>query len=782
MRGASLRRTARRSALAAAVVAMVAAVVSAPAGPAGDRTDTAGAPPQAASPQARDQQPARPRDPGSTGDDVRATDRDPTRTDTPAARAAQEQQPSRDGERVSTGLEVTIEDVSPSTLGPGQPVQISGTVTNLDPKRWVDLQASLVIDPSAPITTGEQLDEVLESPSDAYSGERILSPGLYDDLTDLDPGESTDYSLSVPFGRLGLEGAASGAYTVSVHVLGQRVDQAREDGADGRARTLMPYLGDDDRTVGVSAVIPLRHPLVRGPDGAYADVDELVESVSYGGLLRNRLDLVSAADAGRPTLLVDPALLDALRTLAAGGDGTPPAGEPDGGQGGEGEQAGEAQAAATEFLDRLRLAASRSRVLVEPYGRADLTALAGDPGRRLLRTVNQTGRRALEATDISGDPVHLPEGVPDVGALHRLSPERPVLLRSDQVEGWSASDGPAARLRDDEGRTVPVVVADTSITEGGPAPGPTDTTLQVRQRLLAEAAVLSVGSEAGNGLVFLPDDDWDPGPGSLGATLFDGLDTEWVFDTSLSTLGSSGEVTRVRPAEDELAPPPLPSYVLDAALTLRRRATTMQAISGPDSDLLAYYQQVVALSVSATRRDDPEEAEATASAMTATIDDQLGRITVEGPEYVTLSSDSGRFPVTLTNRLDQPVTVGAVLYDEEGLLSIDDIEPQVLAPRTQVTLTLTVRAPDVGVSTVSAQLVTEQGRAFGEPIRFPLRSSMVGEIIWYAMGAIGVFLLLLVGRRIGRRLRGGSPASSAPDTGTDAGTGTGAGTAPGTGP
>jgi hypothetical protein len=125
---------------------------------------------------------------------------------------------------------------------------------------------------------------------------------------------------------------------------------------------------------------------------------------------------------------------------------------------------------------------------------------------------------------------------------------------------------------------------------------------------------------------------------------------------------------------------------------------------------------------------------------------------------VTLSSDAGFFPITLTNGLDHPVTVGAVVTDDDGLLSVDAVEPQVLEPRTQVTLTVSVNAPSVGVTTVTVRLVTETGQAFGDPTTFPLRSSQVGTVIWYAMGAVGVFLLLLVGRRIWRRLRHGAPA------------------------
>jgi hypothetical protein len=173
--------------------------------------------------------------------------------------------------------------------------------------------------------------------------------------------------------------------------------------------------------------------------------------------------------------------------------------------------------------------------------------------------------------------------------------------------------------------------------------------------------------------------------------------------------------------------------VLTAAAALRRRARIYEAVSGAQDTLLPYYEQAAALSLSSQLRSEPELAQRLARESRATIDAQLGRITVEGPEFVTLSSDAGFFPITLTNELDHPVTVGAVVSDDDGLLSVDEVDMQVLEPRTQVTLTVSVVAPSVGVTTVTVRLVTGSGQQFGDPTTFPLRSSMVGTVIWYAI-------------------------------------------------
>ena len=658
---------------------------------------------------------------------------------------------SRDGERVTSGLEVTISQLSPASLAPDTPLYVSGTVTNLDPHEWIDLTAYLVVDDVA-ITSPEQLEGVLASPADTFSGERICCDERFFDAipTSLAPGESTTYTLNVPFGQLGLAGAPSGVYTVSVHVLGQRVDQPRNESgtpeADGRARVLMPYLSEADAPTPLAVVIPFRHDLRRLPDGTFQDVEELVESISAGGLLRNRLELIAASESGQATVLIDPALLDALRAIADDDFGPP--GERD--DGGEAEaDPTEAQQAAVYFLERLELAAGRSSVLVEPYARADLTALAQNPDLELGRTVRKVGARALEAGSISGTTVYQPEDVLDPEALETIGRHRTVLVGSQQVQGWSRSGGPAARLVADN-VSAPVLVADTSLVLGGLAPGPSDSALHVRQRVLAESAVLSLaGQEAG--LVFMPDEDWDPGPGPVGDQLFDELDTAWVRSTSLAAMVGSGRPPRVV-AQEALAPEPLPTSVLKDAARLRRRATTLEALTGQEG-ALPYYLQNTAFALSSTWRDAPGRAAELAAENVEAIDQQLSRLSIQGPQAVTLSSNSGSFPVTLTNRLDIPVTVGARIYDAENLLEVARIEAQEIAPDSQETITIDVEAPDVGTTTVYARLVTEGGRQFGEPISFPLRSSVIGEVIWYVMGAAGIFVLLLIVRRRGRGLR-----------------------------
>ena len=113
------------------------------------------------------------------------------------------------------------------------------------------------------------------------------------------------------------------------------------------------------------------------------------------------------------------------------------------------------------------------------------------------------------------------------------------------------------------------------------------------------------------------------------------------------------------------------------------------------------------------------------------------------------SSSSGRFPLTITNNLDWPIRVGIRLKANDAI-KIKQDEPIEVEPRQSTTVNVQVHAEDVGVTEVTARLTTPKGRPFGEPVTFKMRSSVVGTVIWIALGAAGAIIVLAVGRRVRR--------------------------------
>ena len=676
--------------------------------------------------------------------------------------------PSR--EPVTSGLEVTMASLSPSRLQPGTPVQVTGTITDVEDKDWTNLKVYLVLD-QVPVATPDALDTVLVSEPDAVTGERIADIGFFDEVGDLGAGASVGYSLEVPFRLLDLDAAPAGVYTVGVHVL---ADVERVTA--GRVRTTMPLVptATELPPVDLTVLLPLRTPLVREPDGTYADLDGVLAQVAPGGRMRNLLELAATAETGETTVLLDPALIDLLLAVVAD-DFSPPEARGAGEDGDEPDLQtpvdGVASTAqrryAAEFLADLRSVTSTVELLAEPYGAADLTAVRELGSRSLQRSITRMGALALARAGLEADQVLLPAGDLQPDQLAPLARRRTVVLGSEQLSGWDATEGAGAWLADEDAiarrGAAPVVVADESLRQGGPEPGITDSLLQIRQRLLSETAVLAFDAAASDdastapGLVYLPEADWDPGVGLAGGDLFDELGTPWIsWASAAAQLPDDEDRALARPVypeelgAEEAVDVSLP--VVRAARGIRSRATVLQSLLGSESGLLRWYDRAAALTVSSHQGGDPLGAAERADTVADQFDRLLGEVAVEGPDFVTLSSDSGSFPVTVTNNLPRPITVGLTLSDSANILRFDELPLETIDAGDSAQLTLEVGAPDLGVTAVTARLVAPNGRTFGTPATFNLRSSVVGAVIWIAFGAGGLFLVLLVVRRLGRRI------------------------------
>ena len=134
------------------------------------------------------------------------------------------------------------------------------------------------------------------------------------------PGASRTFSITVPRSLISAEiSGAAGVYWFGVHASGESIETPRDEFTDGRARTFLPLVPESTRgAVRTSLVVPLRRFLGREPDGSLSDADAWQRSLSDDGRLREAVQFAAAAGPGQISWLVDPALLDAVRRLAAG--------------------------------------------------------------------------------------------------------------------------------------------------------------------------------------------------------------------------------------------------------------------------------------------------------------------------------------------------------------------------------------------------------------------------------------------------------------------------------
>lgn len=667
-------------------------------------------------------------------------------------------------------LQVVIDRLTPSTLPANdEEVVVAGTITNVDDGPWSELAVYLLTSPQ-PITTPDDLDTAVASDPVVEIGERIVTPGLFQTVPDLAPGESTRFRLAVP-GRSLLASRAPGVYWLAVHVLGTN-EEGRIEGADGRARTFVPHVTDPEARTGLALGLQVRRHVVRAADGTLQ-----FERV-WGRQLRGRLDrlvrLARTARAGSAawplTWLVDGAVTNAARSLAAGNPAidlvasgaevTGPADTPT-----DEEEAAE-QAAddpvardAARWLTRLSASAQAATVLALPYGDLDVSATTGTStsAADLVELALDQGRTALAEVDVDSDPVVAPPGgwiAPD--ALAVLDPDVRVVLGEEALPGEAAPGRTVRSAPRGGGLTTAPAYQDLF----GPRPGPVNTALAVRQRVLAAAALRALSPDRQDPLVVLLPPQWEPGKAWRSARFFEGLDVPWLSPVALEDLLDPDAVgSAVVDGEDlvypeEQAEAELPAYAVAATDQLLDVTRTLEdLLAANDSPTGQQLERQSLLTSSYWSRPFPGVATRRAREAAGRVEDWLSRVSIRGPDFVTMSSERGTIQVTLVNGLDQPITVGLAADASGAPLTLTLPDPVDLPPGGRQAMDIEADVLDIGVHQVTLQPVSETGRPLGEVSTLSVRSSQVGLILWVIMAVGAVTLFGAITVRTIRRVR-----------------------------
>lgn len=666
-------------------------------------------------------------------------------------------------------LQVTIDALSPSALKPDPAkgkVVVSGTITNRDQQSWQALNVYALIG-SSPLTTETELTEASLTDPDQQVGNRITSYGDFATIPELAPGQSTQYSLTIPRADLkdsaGRTITAPGVYWFGIQVLGSNT-VGRDNLADGQARSFLPLV--DKRiapggTERAAIVLPLRQRVLRQPDGTLVSPDTWVRRISPGG----RLNALVNFGAGHPvSWLVDPAVIDAVSQLAAGnpprsmattdpGQPPAPAPSPTAAMRAAAVDANGASAA-RDWLSRLTDALKQSpAVYALPYGDLDLASAARhDPG--LYPIARKRSSDVLAALGVTAQPVDAPiAGYLPVGAFSLGEGTTPVLL-SDQ-----AVSGTVPAVASFDARTV--VTTSSLVAAGGPPPGDTLGLVPLRQELLAQAALRLGGDDP---VVAVLPATWTPGTGVAG--FFDGLARPWLdlTDIGAATGGITPqplEASRLRYPDVEFEHE-LPAQTFTAVDGLRALGATLQRVVSHNGTVGTTLLDDALTSASYTARGGAggEAAERTREMVSA----MLRRITVEAPPSVTLSSTSGRFSATVVNGLDQPITVKVHPIGDNGM-SIASPHRLDIPAKGRASVLMTASAHTNGVHTVTLQLTDTSGHPLGSDATLPIRTAQVSRIIWVFIGCGVGLLFTAIVVRLARRIRGGRAPEDRADPG-----------------
>ncbi len=684
----------------------------------------------------------------------------PSPTPTPARPARSPSADDEGGEPVPKDpLDVVIERLTPSSLPARGKVRVSGTVTNRSEDDWTDLSVYLLTSPE-PMTTPAQLADAVASDPRTDIGPRIIDAGLFVDIPDLAPRQRTTFHLAVPVDRLAISGEP-GVYWLGVHVLGTN-DEGRLEGADGRARTFLPLVPPGNPGTDLALAVQFRNHTVRAPDGELEYLDGWQATLSHGGRLRRLLDLgTSASPTQDLTWVVDPAVLDAALSVARGNPelDLAPAKDGDTGDDAGDDQRPTPEQAATVWRDEFFSAAQRHSVLSLPYGDLDASAVMRHAVSDLLTAAFEASTQVLTGGDITSSPVLLPpSGLLSPSAVADLEPGLPLVV----APGALADDGTRALLdqpllnRADGGR---ILLAPLPDALWGPGPGAPRSALAVRQKLLADAAVHALSKDRDEPLVrFLPP-GWDPGRHWKRSRFFRGLDLPWLSSVDTTdVLDKLGADPAVDPGEDLAYPQAeleaeLPLSTVLSTEALIAQGSTVEELVTDDSDVDEEVSRLALLTSSVWSRRRPGLAAERAVAARERVAGWLDQVTVRSPSFVTMSSGTGTFQVTVVNGLDERVTVGLRATVPGGDLELSTPEPMELAPHSRGAVRVDAASSDIGVHLVTLQPVSEEGTPLGRPTTVSIRSSRVGLILWIVMAVGGTALFLAIVLRIWRRVR-----------------------------
>jgi hypothetical protein len=662
-------------------------------------------------------------------------------------------------------LEVSIDTLTPSTVPRRGRVTVTGEITNRSETTWTDLNVYLLMSDS-PITSSTDLARANNTDPATEVGARLTAQGLYDEVDDLDPGDSTGYRLSVP--RRMLLATQPGVYWLGVHVLGTN-DDGRVDGADGRARTYLPLMGARGPEAELSLVFPVREEVRRRRDGTLANVRAWTRRLGEDGRLGRVLDLAGSAGDVPLTWVLDPAVAEAARDLSEGNpdfdlsptdsDGTggdaepeaPVSESPDGEDEPEeelGEVSEEAQVA-QDWLDGFTEQAVDDAVYTVPYGDADVAALLRDDFVGLYDRATTLSAATVEELGLDAQPVVAPpDGLLPNVALPKIPPETPLLLSE------AAADTDHTMIRTGFGHDT--VLTSPAARIGGPTPASRFDALALRQRILAEAAVHALTDAADQPLVVTMPDAWDPGGDWRTASFFPGLDVPWLRTTGLP----AAMVTTSATAYDE----PLTYSRADVRRELRvanmLTSEELDATGAVLADLLSRNDTIddeigkaAMLASSFHARQRPHRYVVMARRISGEVHDLLEQVYVDGSELITLSSETGSFALTVVNDLEEPVTVGITAHTGTDELEISSPDLVSLGPGQRASVRLSVTATDTGVHSVRVVPTTRDGRPLGRSTRIKVRSSQVGLVIWLVIGTGAAVFVVAIGLRIVRRVR-----------------------------
>lgn len=520
----------------------------------------------------------------------------------------------------------------------------------------------------------------------------------------------------------------------------------------------VPAAEDGTAEVPVAIVAPL---VVPPGNSAFIDAETLEEYTLPGGLLDRQLTDIAATGA---ILGIDPRVLASIRILGH-----------------------DAPASALDWLDRLESVANETfplawadADLVSPLRAGATTILTPKPLESAIDPARFDGEQEIEATPTTATPTPTDDPVLPLPTHEELTdwnytwphlawPARGTLVPGDlallEAEGYDGAilqetdlslrggdGGPATVVEGERVVTADSVLSDY-LGEAVTAPTTADWSAATAQLSLALAAVSSTDAGQAPPVLLTLDRAWPNDHYRLADTVAAIMAQPWVTSATLadafSGSAAAGELAAVTSDVPRIEK-------IGNLLTAEEREVRFLGIVADPLRVTAPRRAELLTLLSNAWLADPEGwADATEEFLLRS-EAIRSSVQIADSSTITLLSDRAALPVTVSNTLDQPVTVYIEVQPQSALLSVENPRVELLIePNSSNKGTVPVKSLSNGQVTVSVRLFDVAGNRIGDATEVELNVYAGWETagtLFFAGLVVAVFAFGLV-RNIRKRRR-----------------------------
>ncbi|MFJ6684597.1 DUF6049 family protein [Streptomyces werraensis] len=660
---------------------------------------------------------------------------------------------------------VSVDSLTPSAPSDGDTVTVSGTITNKGKKAVTDASVGLRV--GSLLDTRSSIDTVAKNSADVDSPVGAEIDDKYTEkFAKLAPGVSQPYTISVPADELDL--GQDGVYDLSVTLTGETSDQPWEQTL-GVRHTFLPWQPDDldtkTKTTFMWPLISTVHMTAEtGSDEEQTPVfhdDELAAEISPGGRLDRMVALGKDLDV---TWVIDPDLLASVEAMTTRY-------EIPGQSADDKNVVGGHQEVAKRWLTEVQKAVADKEVVALPFGDPDLASLAHHG-----TSVTGSLRHLKEATDVAARTVesilHVApstdyawpvEGAvdPSIIKVSTSAGADKVIVRGDTFEsGRDLTYTPTAPRPIGGGTTAVVTDARLSTVFDGDMTRASASS-QAVQRFLAQSLTLALQTDRPRSVVVAPQRTPSAAQAQTMAEAIGTLqDSTWSQPQDLTAAAKSkpdpAAGTEVPPASaypKSLRKQELPRSAFEQIARTQDKLDRFKVILSDQSRVVTPFGRALNRGMAASWRGRPAEAAIYRSGVETYLDTLSGQVRLIEKSETKLSGRSATIPVTVQNNLVQGVEhlVLRLSSTNPTRLQIDgnayEEQPVAVSGGHSQSVKFTTNANANGRATVIAQLYTQDGRPYGQPVTFDVKVTEITATVMLVIGG-GVLLLVLAGFRM----------------------------------